>query len=56
MFGAMDLGVADDSKRASHEQAAQIEVTLFADTAEPVLASARMLFWHQSYPGREVAP
>ena len=40
MLGAMDLGVADDGERAGHEQAAQIAVALFADTAEPVLASA----------------
>ena len=38
MLGAMDLGVTDDSERADHEQAAQIAVTLFADTAQPVLA------------------
>src|SRR4029078_10230867 len=35
MFGAMDLGVADDRKRAGHEQAAQIAVTLLAYIAEP---------------------
>ena len=40
MLGAVDLGIADDGERAGHEQAAQIAVTLFADTAEPVLASA----------------
>src|SRR5664279_8969 len=40
MPGAMDLGVTDDSKRAGHEQAPQIAVTLFADAAEPVLAAA----------------
>src|ERR1700676_3025723 len=28
MFGAMDLGIADNGERASHEQAAQIAVTL----------------------------
>ena len=28
MFGAVDLGVTDDGERASHEQAAQIAVTL----------------------------
>src|SRR5450759_3967668 len=38
MFGAMDLGIADDGERASHEQAAEITVTLLADAAEPVLA------------------
>src|SRR5258706_1784118 len=56
MFGAMDLGVTDDSKRAGHEQAAQIAVTLFAYIAEPVLASTRVLFRHDTDPGREVAP
>src|SRR6202521_1499492 len=56
MFGAMDLGVTDHSKRAGHEQAAQIAVTLFAYIAEPVLASTRVLFRHDTDPGREVAP
>jgi hypothetical protein len=39
MLGAVDLGVTDHGERAGHEQAAQIAVTLFADIAEPVLAS-----------------
>ena len=56
MFGAMDLGVADDRKRAGHEQAAQIAVTLLAYIAEPVLASTRVLLRHNTDPGREVAP
>src|SRR5450759_2560080 len=56
MFGAMDLGIADDGERTGDEQAAQIAVTLLADTAEPVLAPARMLLRHQPNPGREVAP
>src|SRR4029079_14794516 len=30
MFGALDLGVADDRKRAGHKQAAKIAVTLLA--------------------------
>ena len=34
MPGAMDLGIADDGQRASHEQAAQIAIALFADAAE----------------------
>ena len=55
MFGAMDLGVTDDRKRAGHKQAAQIAVTLFADIAEPVLASARILLRHDTDPGSEVA-
>src|ERR1700693_2718732 len=56
VFGAMDLGVTDDRKRVGHEQAAQIAVTLLAYIAEPVLASARVLFRHNTDPGREVAP
>src|SRR5664279_986513 len=47
MLGAMDLGIADDGERAGDEQAAQIAVTLLADTAEPVLAPARMLLRHE---------
>src|SRR5262245_17198390 len=39
MLAAVDLGITDDSEGASHEQAAQITVTLFADTAEPVATS-----------------
>jgi hypothetical protein len=35
MPGAMDLGIADDGECSGHEQAAQIVVTLLADTAEP---------------------
>src|SRR6516225_9218023 len=34
MSGAVDLGIADDGQRARGEQAAQIAVSLFADTAE----------------------
>src|ERR1035437_3644974 len=52
MLGAMDLGIADDSERAGHEQAAQIAIALLADTAEPVLAPARVLFRHEPDPGR----
>src|SRR5450759_65561 len=55
MLGAVDLGIADDAERAGHEQAAQIAVTLLADTAEPVLAPARVLLRHEPDPGREVA-
>jgi hypothetical protein len=36
----MDLGVADDRECSGHEQAPQIAITLFADTAKPVFASA----------------
>jgi hypothetical protein len=41
MFGAMDLGIADHGQRASREQAAQIAVALFADTAKLLLSPAR---------------
>jgi len=36
MLGAVDLRIANDGERASHEQAAQIAVGLFTDTAELV--------------------
>src|SRR4029077_16772481 len=54
MPGAMDLSITDDGERASREQAAQIAITLFADTAEPIFAAARVLLRHQPDPGREV--
>src|SRR5262245_9912822 len=41
MFRAMDLGIADDGQRARREQAAQIAISLLADTAELVLTPAR---------------
>src|SRR6516225_1360307 len=47
MFGAVDLGIANDGERTSGEQAAQIAVALFADTAELVLAAARVLLRHK---------
>src|SRR5688572_28096347 len=55
VLGAVDLGIADHRERAGHEQAAQIAIALFADTTEPVLATARALLWYQPDPGREVA-
>src|SRR4029077_1782300 len=48
---AMDLGIGDDGKCAGHKQEAQIAVTSFADTAEPVLAPARVLLRHEADPG-----
>src|SRR5271166_6636321 len=54
MLGAVDLGVADDGECTGHEQAAQIAVTLLADTAEPVLAPARVLLRNEPNPSREV--
>ncbi len=47
--------MADDSEGAGHEQAAQIAVPLFADTAKPIPTPARVLFGYQPDPGREVA-
>ncbi len=35
----MELGIADDSEGAGHEQAAQIAVPLFADTAKPIVGA-----------------
>jgi hypothetical protein len=40
---AMDLGISDHGECARREQAAQIAIALFADTAKPVLAPARVL-------------
>ena len=40
MPGAVGPGIANDGERAGHEQAAQIAVALFADTAEPVFTPA----------------
>src|SRR5262249_9432732 len=51
MFGAVDLGIANDGQRARREQAAQIAISLFADTAELVLAPARVLLRHEPDPG-----
>src|SRR5215813_12171195 len=56
MLGAIDLGIANDSKRACREQATQIAVTLLTDPAEALPASTRMLLRHESNPGREVSP
>jgi hypothetical protein len=51
----MEFGIADDGECARHEQAAQIAVPLFADTAKPGPPPARVLFGYQPDPGREVA-
>jgi hypothetical protein len=51
MLGAVDFGIADHSKRARREQAAQVAITLLADTAELVFAPARMPLRHQADPG-----
>ena len=54
ILGAVDLGIANDGECAGHEQAAQIAIPLFADTAEPIPTAARVLFGNQPDPGREV--
>src|SRR5262245_34756167 len=56
MFGAMDLGIADDGERTRREEAAQIAIALFADAAELVLAPARELLRHEPDPGRKIPP
>ena len=55
ILGAVDLGIANDGECTGHEQAAQIAIPLFADTAEPIPTPARVLFGNQPDPGREVA-
>jgi hypothetical protein len=59
MIGAMNLSIADHGERPSREQAAQIAIALFADTAKLVLAPARVLLrWDQQSwrPERLPAP
>jgi len=51
MFSAVDFGIADHRQRARREQAAQISIAPFADTAELVLAPARVLLRHEPDPG-----
>src|ERR1700760_2151152 len=46
----MDLGIADHGECASREQATQITVALLADTAELVLATARLLLRYEPDP------
>jgi hypothetical protein len=50
MLGAVELGVADHGKSPGGEQAAQIAIALLADTAELVLAPARVLLRHEPDP------
>jgi hypothetical protein len=54
--GGTIFRAAFDSEGASHEQAAQIAVTLFADTAEPVPTSARVLLRHQPIQAEKLRP
>jgi hypothetical protein len=51
MLGAMDLGIADHGEGTGSEQAAQLAIALLGDTAELVLASARVLLRHEPDPG-----
>lgn len=37
------------------QQATQITISALADAAEPINAARRILSWHQTQPGREVA-
>jgi hypothetical protein len=50
-----DLGITNDREGAGDEQAAQIAVPLFTDTAEPILAATRVPPRHQPDPSRKVA-
>src|SRR5262245_51629009 len=54
MLGAVDFSITDHSKRSGRKQTSQIAIALFADVAEPVLASARVLPRDETNPGREV--
>src|ERR1700730_11037572 len=56
VLGAMDLGIADDRQCAGREQAARIAIALFADTAELVLAPARVLLRHEPDPTEKSRP
>ena len=44
------------SQRARREEAAQIAIALFADTAQLVLAPARVLLRHKPNPGGKIPP
>src|SRR5262245_14934218 len=52
--GAMDLSVANNGECAGCKQATQVAIALFADTAELILAAARVLLGDEPDPGREV--
>jgi hypothetical protein len=56
MLDPVDLGIADNGERTGHKQAAQIAVTLLADTSKPVLAPTGVLLRHDPDPGREIPP
>jgi hypothetical protein len=50
MTSTMDFGIADHSERTGRKQAAQIAIALFADTAQLVLATARVLLRYRAQP------
>src|SRR5207244_7234990 len=52
----MNFGIAEHGQLTRREQAAQIAISLFADTAELVLAPARALLRHEPDPGRKIPP
>src|SRR5208282_3213961 len=54
LVGRRASSAVSQGRCAGHEQAAQIAVPLFADTAEPILAPARVLLRHEPDPSREV--
>ena len=56
ILGAVDLGRANDGECAGHEQAAQIAIPLFADTAEPIPTPARVLFGNQPIEAESCDP
>ena len=47
VLGAVPLGIADDGRRADNQQPSQVSIALLGDTAEPVLATGRMLLRRQ---------
>src|ERR1700720_1430119 len=55
MLCAADLRDPDHRKGARTEKAAQISLALLGDIAKPLFAAARVLFWHEPDPCREVA-
>ena len=55
MLGAIDFGVRITAS-APVVNSCAVAIASFADIAELVLASARVLLWDQPDPGREVPP
>ena len=50
------FGIANDGECAGHEQAAQIAIPLFADTAEPIPTPARVLFQDSPIQAEKLRP